>query len=259
MEIAATKGALYSVLVDDTRVYWMVYDDTDPPGNGILYSMPKAGGPMTKAFTSKSHFLFSLTMDEDRFYWENGKGQIVSVSKSGGDTTVLAENAQSGQSKGIVLSQDRIYWRDLGNTLMSTPKLGGASQSVTELGVAKGDFTVDDAQVFWAAEVKVGEESLGAVLAAPKSGGNPVDILHDASFAYDLLPFGPCLYWEISFFSSGPSSIGPGWELHAGAKSGGEPVVLFHQESSSNSYHAVDASGVYWADRDSGTVMKATK
>ena len=259
VEIATTKGSLYSVLVDDARVYWMVHDDTVPPGSGLIYAMPKAGGPVTKVFTSKSHYLFSLTMDEARFYWENGKGQIVSVSKSGGDTTVLAENAQSGQANGIVISQDSVYWKQVDDTLMSTPKLGGASQAVTDLHVVDGSFAVDDAHAFWVAGFTAGGVSGAVVFSAPKSGGEPVEIVHDPDGAYDLHQFGPCLYWASSFFSPSPTSFGPGWELRAAPKSGGAPIALFYQENSTIFHYAVDASGVYWVDRASGTVMKATK
>lgn len=256
VEIAATAGYMYSVLVDDTHVYWSVLDTTTPPGNGVLYAMPKTGGPVAKLYTSKYGYLVSLTMDEDRFYWGTGAKSIVSLPKSGGEQTVLAQNALPGLPHAVIVNQDRIYWRGGIDQLMSTPNLGGAAQAVTDVNVVKRDFAVDDDQVFWVDAV--GDAAVDAIFAAPTGGGEPVDILHDPDSIRELYQFGSCLYWKtVSVFSKFA------WQLHAAKKNGADPVVLYSHPfsvSPHDAHVAVDASGVYWVVDDySGAVMKATK
>jgi hypothetical protein len=258
-EIGTATGALYSILVDETNVYWMVYEYAGSPPKGRLYSMPKAGGPATNIFTSKSPNLLSLTMDEGRFYWVDNNGLLVSVSKSGGGTTLLEENAEAGSGHNIVVNQDRVYWKRLGGQLMATSKLvGGDAQAVTGLDVAQGDFTVDDTRAFWVASPSGPGESVATIFTTPKGGGEAVSVFHEANGAVELQQLGPCLYWRALL-----STFDVAWTLSVAPKSGGEPIVLFQQASSGSdelqAAYAVDASGVYWVDRSAGNVMKATK
>ena len=108
-EIAATEGEPYHLFVDDTHVYWDVVA-SDPPlaGHGVLYSVPKSGGPVTKIFDAPKN-LHSFTMDEAGFYWENGEGKILSLPKSGGSPTLVAESAESGYLYKIVVDKDQLY------------------------------------------------------------------------------------------------------------------------------------------------------
>ncbi len=258
-EIATTKGILASVLVDDTNVYWAVNEYKASPPTGNLYSMPKAGGPVTTVFSSKSPNLLSLTMDESRFYWVNNGGLLVSVSKSGGETTLLAENAEPVVGHTIVVDQDRVYWKSSSFQLMATSKLvGGDAQALTGLDMTQGDFTIDDALAFWVSVPWGPGEQVDTIFTTPKSGGAAVSVFHQAHGAGELRQFGPCLYWRTPAPSSDVS-----WSLSAALKGGGEPIVLVQQGDGLGgevqAAYTVDASGVYWVDRYSGTVMKATK
>jgi hypothetical protein len=70
--------------------------------------------------------------------------------------------------------------------------------------------------------------------------------------------FGQCLYWVVDYFNS----AGAGYSLRGVPTSGGTPVVLFNSDPSASSYgyrYAVDASGFYWVDWNSGNIVKATK
>jgi hypothetical protein len=210
-------------------------------------------------FSSKSPNLLSLTMDESRFYWVNNGGLLVSVSKSGGETTLLAENAEAVALGNLVVDQDRVYWKSSGFQLMATSKLvGGDAQALTGLDGAQGAFAVDDTRAFWVTVPAGTAEQVDTIFTTPKGGGEAASVFHQAHGAGELQQFGPCLYWRISRPSSDVS-----WSLTAALKGGGEPVVLVQQKNvlvyEDRAAYAVDASGVYWVDRYSGTVMKATK
>lgn len=251
-ELAATKGNPYHLFLDDTHLYWDVVeaDDSSPTGGkGILYSMPKAGGPLTKIVVGPLSLL-SLAMDDARFYWEDGQGKILTVPKSGGVPTVVVKDAKSVSLHEIAFDQDHLYWRSPSPAqLMSAPKIGGAAKLLTG-DMEVGDFIVDETQVFLTRYVVHGD-----VFTVPKLGGIPSLLVHDDIPVLDLAQYGPCLYWTTS---DPPKFFGR--EVHAVAKSGGEPIVILQPLDGYGYFHiAVDASGVYAVDEASGKVMKATK
>ncbi|MEO5725687.1 MAG: hypothetical protein ABI134_33580 [Byssovorax sp.] len=248
IEIAATKGDPLLLAVDDTRVYWTVFDSTVLVDKGILYSIPKAGGPVVKVFASDPDIL-SLTMDEDRIYWLNGYGEVRSMSKAGGDSTLLAKGSENAHPGRIVLDQERVYWTTLSyHELASTPKYGGPTTVLEKVVPGLRGFVVDDARLFWRTE------SYDGVYVAPKSGESPVEIVHDDLDITRLEQSEPCLYWvtPITFDTLGE-------QLHAAPKSGGEPVVIYAAVNGGDFNVAADGSGVYWASRDAGTIQRATK
>ena len=220
-EIATATGVVRALMADGTNVYWAGHELSLDAVYGSIYSVPKAGGPVTQLFTWKDKFFITIILDDQHFYWVDGAGVIRSLPTSGGDATVVAWGpAEKSVVNGLVVSQDRIYWRSKDDLLRSASKLGGDAQAVTELSASAWIFTVDDERAYWVAQPEGPGENPDTIYAKPKGGVGAVSIFQEADGAMELQHRGPCLYWRNGIDTPGVG-FGFGWRLNVAKKSGG--------------------------------------
>ncbi len=104
VEFAADLPNLWGLVVDSSRVFAL-----DDQGSGTLYAFDKLSGER-EVVAQGFRYAAVLTADDERLYWGTWGGEIMSVSKAGGDVETLVENL--GSITELTIDGGFLYWVD---------------------------------------------------------------------------------------------------------------------------------------------------
>jgi len=254
--LASRQNHPSAIAVDATSVYWVNRGDSfdASSSNGAVMKISIAGAPSPTPLALSQVAPLSIAIDATSVYWTvyakaanaaENTGEIRKTPLGGGAITSLA----TGQASIGPLTTDPtyVYWW----TYTGPGPLGGIKRVLKTggqlLDVAGGfpspwKIAVDSVNLYWT----VGYAGQRYVVMHPISGGQSIDIIAD------MQPSGLSLacssiYWTEVATNDGSVRKGP-----IGGTTG--DYLAMHQAGP----HAlaVDATGVYWTNTDSGAIMK---
>ncbi|MEO7330945.1 MAG: hypothetical protein ABI193_20390, partial [Minicystis sp.] len=226
-----------------------------------------------------------LFVDADNVYWTNAiTGEVMQVKKDGTDTITLA--TMQGTPYSVVVADGFVYWISYsGDGVMRKTPIGGGV--VTDIIGAPGarDLVVAGGYVFWSREpddierVPIDGLSDGGMTSLLSMNGLSNGITADQDTIYwvnretggvkkatfmlgndtvlaigdqpwDIVVDSSTIYWTER--GSGPSA----GKVMKIPKAGGAPVELAATQDGPRGI-AVDATHVYWANQEEGTIRRA--
>jgi hypothetical protein len=262
-------GQLGGLAVDASWVYF-----ADQSSTGAIFEAPLGGGTPQSVYADNQATV--LAVDATNLVWLHLNDQIDSRPLSGGTPTILASPAGVLD---IALDGGWVYYGTSGGVLARVPEDGSASPVTMESGKAPASLAVDGTDVYFAASsgdvlsVPVGAQN---VTASPfASNASAVAVATDATTVYwataNGLVYGQAKNASTSTLLGSAASIATnlvtdGVSLYFGtttgeierlAVSGGTPLTVATQQSSTLKFVAVDATSVYWVS--SSWVRSTTK
>lgn len=250
VSVVISAETIASFAVDDSNVYWE--GSNDKGLNGIIVT-PISGGTSMQLVSSVNGA--EIALDQDRVYWTvKGESKIWSVSKSGGEPTVLVKGASA--PRGLALDQDRMYWMQDDTTstqIRMMPKLGGEAGVLAASSLDASMLIVDETRLYWNDSVSYDSNVHHRVQSVLKAGGFTNTLAADVlEPVYRVAVDAFCVYW-----TTGANSVGED-RLLAISKGGGSPVEL----AAGGGYYellVVDNSGIYLGDKHKGSVVHLVK
>ncbi len=189
--VLAAGLAWHTLAIDAEAVYWTA------PSAGSIEKLPLAGGD-TITVASGQDEPDSLLAVGSQLYWAD-KGNIASVSASGGDVTVLT-SFTTGLATGFVADDQHVYWAsvsvDPGSAIMSCPVGGGAATVLAEA-VKPSGITIAGPFLYWAegALSLTPDHPTAAIRRVPIEGGDAVDVVTTPELPGRLASDESHLYW----------------------------------------------------------------
>jgi hypothetical protein len=228
--------------------------DGDASSMEWLETLPLGGGAPSTLMQPFSETIDRVAADATYGYWTTGQGGAVVKGAAGGTPLTLVSGLSLAY--GIAVDANNVYWSyDFGQNqaaVASMPLAGGTPTTLVSLKNA-GAIALDATNVYWA-----DASSGGAIGSVPIAGGPASTISSGWTDVYDLAVFGGSLYW-IALVETGGSSF-TSYVLST-ATTGGPVTTLFTSTQEFPNALAVDASSLYWVQRDdtnTGAVMKLT-
>lgn len=243
--LADQQSLPHGLAVDGTFVYWLSTD-------GSVMKAPIAGGPWTELATGPVAQLFGptergLVLDADHVYWINSAtgesdGQILKVSKNGGEITVLADG--EFHPAAIAVDSDSVYYTTFGwgfqdnpvaqGRVLRVPITGGTPTVIASGQSSPSALAVDSNSVYWANYFG------NSIMQAPLQGGAPVTLATVRGIPDDLAIDSEHLYWLQDFVNDAAVmrvslTGGDAVELNTSAPGYLEPFSI-----------ALDCQHVYW-------------
>ena len=224
--LAAGQPGPDAIAVDATHVYWI------NDASGELLRAPKAGGAPTVLATKQSvdapRHAAALAVDESSVYWlttgtrekHGADGAVMKLPKAGGEPVVLAGDQR--RPAALVLSGAEVLWL--------RPKASDAP---------------DDEEADGAAPADAG----AAVMRVKKQGGKPA-VVAAAEEPCALTAEKDWVYWVDQ---GDPPAV-----MRA-RRSGGKPEDFGASSARLGCAVAVDASSIYWINKNADAVMRASK
>lgn len=236
----------WAVQVDKQDAFWTAHttgevmkaakDGTDVDATGAPAPIVLASGQQDPR---------GLALDQTHVYWTDVSGDAVRrVSKEGGTIEELATKQSSPRD--VFVHGDYVYWTNSASgtvledgSVHRVLKTGGTVEPVAAGLNAPWAIFVDDTHVYWTSYTEQ-----GAVMRAPKAGGDPLVLAQGFANPRDIDGFGDSIYWlsvgtpnGSGEFISGAvytlrKDLSAGGTIGAGQKWLGSMVV--------------DSSGVYW-------------
>jgi hypothetical protein len=216
--------------IDDT----MVYFDSSTSTDSEFRAVPKAGGPVTVIDAGECS---GIAVDAKRVYCGPYNGaQITAYDKPTFAKTIVGLG--TGGTRGLAVDDTRVYWgSEAQPAVFSMPKTGGGLTLLTN--ASPWNIAIDADRIYWGNNANSGT----GVWAMPKQGGTPTLVASSAPLGTLTITIDDTsVYWVT------------GGAVHRTPKSGGADTVLATGQGDVRSI-VVDASGVYWANLDYGTVM----
>jgi hypothetical protein len=281
--LAANQKSPDALTVDDQNVFWVNLDKTE----GGVFSVPKAGGPVTALYQGPMRNAYSLGHDGVSLYFAT-PDQIVSVPVGGGAAKILAS---SGPASGVAVANGEVYWIELpaagdptslaiakkvsvgggvpvtipfpdaANPLHRRAEVVTASTDAVYVGFADDILRIplDGGAPTWTALGQVQAFAVDATQLYFTTGDSAVESVSKSCgprmrLARGLAPFGVAVDDSAVYFTD---------ELFVGrvlkiAKVGGPVTVLADQEPTPYRV-AVDTDSVYWIANAGGLIKKTAK
>jgi outer membrane protein assembly factor BamB len=268
-----------AIAVDDFFLYWSKAD-------GTVRKVSLDGGQIT-TLASGQNLPDHVAVDDGRVYWATGDGAVKAVSKDGGGEIHIAVDAEI---TGLTVDEAHVYWTAAASdgSLRRASKSEDDSAAVTLASGLSGPRSprVHSGGVFWADQGW--SSSAGALMRVPAEGGEPKALIGEPEGALSLAVTGDELYWTT--FGDGTvrwASLGGGdahviateqgvlqavagdgvtvyWTRADGTVNmaplyGGEPVEIAKGPANAKVSLAIDATSIYWANSQSGTLMAMPK
>lgn len=171
------------MVLDDEDIYWLIWGGEGSPPSPVMFA-PKKGGEakrLTPAYSGTS----GISIDHDFVYWMTGDG-IKKIAKPlkdqpGGEVIEVYHNSSKTPSLGLMQDADNLYFMQMnGNGHSALMKLAKKSGEVTQLAPSINhtlDFTIDDANVYYYADVpNTGSFGPDALRKVPKGGGESIEL-----------------------------------------------------------------------------------
>ncbi len=237
--------------VDSANVYWAGYQS---PG-GVFGCRQ---GPSCAAVVqyAGSRPVSALATDGVDLFWSSGmsSSELVYSCPSTNCATPTQISTWFGSAGSIATDGTSVYWTDFGGgAILAVPYGSVAAAANTLAGGESSPFGVasDGSSVYWTTYVSAGE-----LRTVARGGGQATSLATMQSYAHDLAYDGSAaLYWT----NAGTSGVGDGSVMKCvlpGCQGGLQTLA-------SGRAHpwgiAVDATWVYWTERDSGQVWKMPK
>jgi len=250
--IADQQSLPHGLAVDGTFIYWF---NTD----GSLMKAPIAGGAWTELATGPVAQLSDpsqrgLALDADNVYWINSAtgqsdGQVLKVSKNGGQVTVLADHEFHPDA--IAVDSMNVYYTTLGWGFLDNPVALGRVLKVPVTGgtptvIASGQssptaLVVDSSNVYWAN--LFGNNIMKAAL----NGGAPVILATVQGTPQDLAVDSEHVYWLQDFVNN--------HTLMRASLAGGDALALNPSAPYLSPFSiALDCNHVYWTAATLGVI-----
>jgi hypothetical protein len=241
-----------SLAIDASSVYW-----TENTIGGV-YKVAKAGGPLgtIKAADNVGGSAWFVATDGVNVYWTDRTDNYIGFAGvNGGASGKLAVDAASSQPYGIATNGAFVYWADFGSgSIWRAPIAGAHPVAPTQMGSGSGTtgIGVTGSNVLWseyAGFVHKGALTGGATAGtALTTATNPKASVDTRFLATD----GTTIYWTMS----------DGNAVYAVPLAGGTAVPISTVEAEPWGI-AVDASGVYWVNKNASgaqanTIRRAT-
>lgn len=242
------------IAVDRSDVYWTTED-------GTLARVPKAGGSEVTLLEGEPE-LGELGIDDMHVYFTVG-GNANAVRKASKDDCVadscavdtLADNQSSpGQ---LAVEQGWLYWGNGGNlaAILQMPVAGGSPILLEEH--SAWDIAADGSYVYW---LDFGGGDDGTVHLSTVDGMDGRVIASGQSQLFEVAGDGVSVYWTST--GAAPTDSRSAREATvsvASADGGGEATVLSPSDTWGPIFLALDATSIYWANSNAGTVFVRAK
>jgi hypothetical protein len=224
-------------------------------GEGGSGGAPSACVPPSGKLADATHGR-AIAIDAQRVYWTDaGGGQVLSVSKCGGPTTVLASGQES--LEGIAVDDQFVYWANMGGSfgegrILRVAKDGGSSPIVlADNQLAPTAVVVDGTAVYWS--------GYGAIHRVALAGGPVVKLASGLAGGFGIA------IDDTHVYGSGYNDDPEGSTIGRVPKAGGDVEVLAISPVGDDPDApampwcvAVDADNVYWTHYR-GPVRKVAK
>lgn len=180
---AVPNTLVMSITADDTAVYWIDSDSTNPRA---VYKMPATGGTITM-LASWQDSPGSITVDDTAVYWLT-YSEIMTIGKDGtGLSGVYGAPELQERNDALAVDNNNVYWIYGGDVFMM-PKTGGLPVTlVAGFGFVDGIVT-DGINVYWrnqnTSEIGAVSVSGGPVTVLASTLQNPVDLVVDTTHVY---------------------------------------------------------------------------
>lgn len=244
--IVSGQAFVDAITVDADQLYWTGTPDPKSPTDDI-HAVAKTGGASKKLATTKTQ-IAGIASDQGNLYLTTYSGEVLSMPSAGAAPTVLLAIPQQVM-RDVVVDDARVYWFNAGqHNIMSMPKLGGDPSLFVEKVGETIQIGHDDDRLYW--------NGGGVILAKPKSAATsdaPDVVAFTKSSPSRVVVDASCIYWTTSTTLQDASPA-----LWAAPKSGGDPVQIAEGMEASIPL-VVDETGVYWADNDTGAIMRLAK
>lgn len=192
-----SSDAIYSVLLDETHVYWTQVD----AGGGRLMSLAKSGG-QPRELRAHPYVFMRMVMDADNFYLDEHvsyqEHAVYKLSRRDGSFSKLADSVD--QLGAMAVDGTHVYWgtfdsngpTSLHGSIVRVPIAGGIAQTLASQQGNVTSVALHGDSIYWSAHQR------GELRKMAKSGG-PVSLVLDGLYdAESLQIVGEHLYFGSS-------------------------------------------------------------
>ncbi|MEP7122974.1 MAG: hypothetical protein ABJE95_18750 [Byssovorax sp.] len=265
-------------------------------GTGGGGGAPPCAGCTVVAALQMGSAPYGLAVDASNVYWTNAGntganppllGSVMQAKTDG--TGVVTLMATEDTPYAVHVANGMVYWTSyaIGGVMRRTPIGGGAVTKLVDAPTTR-DFAIGAAYIWWTREPDDIQRIPVDGVPAPDSGaiglltGNPLSngITSDATSVYwvnkqdgyikrsdfDFANETPLatgdIPWDIEvdatsvYWTEAGSSPGVGKVMKAAKADGASPVVIAMGQATPHGI-AVDGTGIYWANKEDGTINKA--
>lgn len=239
--LAESAAAWPHTLVEDgENLYFNDYFSS------LVHRVSKQGGPAARLYGDAEESMrgSGLAVDATNVYAAFFEGTVVKLPRDGGEPVVLASGQRDVSS--LAVHGGQVYWFvgyipnvGGGPTIMTVSIDGGEPSVFASRQVGGESLLVHGGDLYWGAN--------GAIMTAPASGGEPVEIVADSlGQTSSLAIHGGELFWPVR-----------GTAAKAPLEGGVAELLEDAPEVRSDSDHiAVDDSFVYVSDSQARTVSR---
>ena len=233
--LAAGQTHPYAVVADSDHLYFTT------EGQGTIMRAALATGNLSELASSGAQSRAAgIALDDDNVYWTDSKaGSVMAVPLTGGQPQAIATGQNSPY--GIAVEAGSVYWTDVGaGTVMTVPVAGGEPTTLASDQLGPCGIAVDDTHVYWT------NYGAGTLTRLPIGGGAREELAAHLTNPWRVVVYAGKAYW---------SNLGAGNLMMISLGSAPSEPTTLASEQPAPSHLAVDATGVYWTDVASGSVM----
>jgi hypothetical protein len=256
-------------------------------GTGGAGGAPPCAGCTAVASLPLDSAPYGLAVDANNVYWTNsGSHEVMQANADGSSPLVLAKMQNTPYA--VHLAGGFVYWTSYSveGVMRKTPIGGGAITSLVDAPATR-DFAVGTTHIWWTREpddvqripIEGGAEDAGTVdllTNNPLTNGITADATSiywvnrqdgyikraDHDFAFETPLASGDIPWHIEvdetsiYWTEQGSSPGTGKVMKASKVDGSKGVTIASNQAGPQGL-ALDATSVYWANKEDGTIHKA--
>lgn len=235
---------------DATRVAFVVNGDNSC--SDTLSRVAKVGGKPTSVFSAcGGPGLAGVGQTTTSFYattWWSSGGSLIELGKSSSGATTLFTVTNASPALGVVAAFGKWVFYALANGVLQQFERGvGTTTMIAKEQGRIQDIVADADAVYWTSD-------LGDVMTRPLDGVSPSRRIATGQASPSRLAIhGEEIYWTNAGTNTGGSVM-----VAKKREPSGEPTFIARDQKSPFGICA-DASGVYWANRGDGTLMRSPR
>ncbi len=158
---------------------------------GTVKRVPKSGGSTTVIANQQTEPR-SVFVDSKNLYFATS-AEVKRVAKGGGTPTTIAWHQESAND--VVADSKYVYWATY-HTVARAPIAGGASVTIARTDGAIPAIAIDSSSVYFVDNPSYG--LVGSIRSVPKIGGKVTTVATNQSIPMDLAVDGSYVYWANS-------------------------------------------------------------